>query len=75
MREMCFFVSEKLHSKASTNFLKEGNLIYKFKITDDILKEIREKINAFRLDRLFEYRFSNAPRNKKVAKDNFYIPS
>ena len=70
-----FFESEKLYSKASTNFLKKGNFTSEFNVTEDLLKIIRKKINAFRLCRLFEYRFSNAPRNKEVREDDFYILS
>ena len=74
-RQTRFFESEKLYSKASTNFLKKGNFTSEFNVTEDLLKIIRKKINAFRLCRLFEYRFSNAPRNKEVREDDFYILS
>lgn len=74
-RQTRFFESEKLYSKASTNFLKKRNFTSEFNVTEDFLKIIRKKINAFSLCRLFEYRFSNAPRNKEVREDDFYIPS
>ena len=56
--------------KALKNFLNVG-----FKITDNILDEISKKVNAFRLNILFEYRFSNVLRNKKITEDDFYKSS
>ena len=40
-----FFVSQKLHVKVSTNFLKDRKFILEFVITHQILKKIREKIH------------------------------
>ena len=66
-------MSEKLHSKALTNLVIDGKFLSGLNVTDDILKEIRKKINTSRHSRLFETRFSNVSRNKKVTKDSFYI--
>lgn len=57
--------------KALTNFLNVG-----FKITDNILDEIRKKVNAFRFNKFrfafrLKYRFSNVLRNKKITKMTF----